>query len=133
MDARIARPNPVEEFTTPERCSILEVWNDPTDSAASIVLARVRPGVVTQLHRLNGVTERYVIVEGAGLVRVGDHLCERVSRGDIVVIPAGMPQQITNEGTEDLLFYCVCARRVSVLKATRRSNHPRRASARPQP
>lgn len=113
MDARINRPNRASEFMTPERCSILEVWNDPADSAASIALARVRPGVTTQLHCLNDVTERYLIVDGTGLIKVGDHLCEPVASGDVVMIPAGISQQITNTGTRDLLFYCVCAPRFS--------------------
>jgi len=98
---------------TPERCIILEVWNDPADTAGSIALARVEPGVTTQLHRLNGITERYLVVAGAGMVKVGDHLREPVLSGDVVVIPAGTPQQITNTGTEDLQFYCVCSPRFS--------------------
>jgi mannose-6-phosphate isomerase-like protein (cupin superfamily) len=113
MDARIVRPDRASEFMTPERCIILEAWNDPSDAAASIALARVAPGVTTQLHRLNGVAERYLMVEGAGTVRVGDRLSEPVSPGDVVAIPAGMSQQITNTGTDDLLFYCVCTPRFS--------------------
>ena len=111
MDARIVRPDRASEFMTPERCSILEVWNDPADTAASIALARVEPGISTQLHRLNGVTERYLVVEGAGTVKVGDRLCEPVAPGNLVVIPAGMSQQITNTGPGDLLFYCICTPR----------------------
>jgi len=111
MEARIVRPDRASEFMTPERCTILEIWNDPEDTAASIALARVGPGVTTQLHRLNGVTERYLIVEGAGTVKVGDRLCEPVAPGDLVLIPPGMPQQITNTGTGDLSFYCVCTPR----------------------
>jgi mannose-6-phosphate isomerase-like protein (cupin superfamily) len=34
-----------------------------------------------------------------------------VHPGDVVVIPAGTQQQITNEGTSDLVFYCVCSPR----------------------
>ena len=34
-----------------------------------------------------------------------------VGPGDVVVIPAGVPQQITNVGDADLVFYCVCTPR----------------------
>jgi hypothetical protein len=57
MKPQVVRPDRAQEFMTPERCSILELWNDPTDSLASMVLARVAPGITTQLHRLDGVTE----------------------------------------------------------------------------
>ena len=88
MDAQIVRPDPASEFMTPERCSVLEVWNDPSDSSASMALARVEPKITTQLHRLNGVSERYLIVQDTGMVRVGQNLFEGVSQGDAVLIPA---------------------------------------------
>ena len=113
MDPRINRPNRASEFMTPERCSILESWNDAADADASIALARVKSGVTTQLHRLNKVTERYLIVEGSGAVMVGDELHEPVLPGDVVIIPPGTSQQITNTAAQDLLFYCVCTPRFS--------------------
>ena len=66
------------------------------------------PGITTQLHRLRGVDERYVIVSGRGLVRVGTLAPTKVGPGDIVVIPADVSQQITNDGAADLIFYCIC-------------------------
>ncbi len=106
----IRHPNPAEELATRERCSILESWNDESDRAVSIARARVKPGVTTQLHTVT-VDERYVIVGGRGVVAVGDLAAEEVRPGDVVVIPAGTPQQITNTGTGDLVFYCVCSPR----------------------
>jgi len=111
MKSTIARPDESSEFFTAERCSILEVWNDACDSAASIARARVAPGITTQPHRLHGVVERYLIVEGSGFVRVGDSTEQAVAPGDIVVIPAEATQQITNTGESDLVFYCVCSPR----------------------
>ena len=104
----IHHPDLNTEFLTPERCSILESWNNPADGSVSIARARVAPGVTTQWHRLRGVDERYVIVAGSGLVRTGTLAPEKVGPGDIVAIPAGVPQQITNDGGTDLIFYCVC-------------------------
>src|SRR5678816_2979358 len=60
----IAKFKPETEFATPERCHIVELINLPEDADCSIARARVQPGVVTQLHSLRGVTERYVIVQG---------------------------------------------------------------------
>jgi mannose-6-phosphate isomerase-like protein (cupin superfamily) len=65
--------------------------------------------VTTELHSLD-VDERYVIAAGRGVVQVGE-LRAAVEPGDVVVIPAGVPQRVTNEGGEDLVFYCVCSPR----------------------
>lgn len=111
MNPTVARPDESREFSTTERCSILEVWNDVRDSAASIARARVAPGITTQPHRLHGVVERYLIIEGSGFVRVGASIEEAIAPGDVVVIPAEVTQQITNTGDSDLVFYCVCTPR----------------------
>jgi len=110
LRAVIRHPNPAEEVTTRERCSILESWNDDSDPSVSIARARVDPGVTTQPHTVD-VDERYVIVEGRGVVTIGDLPSEEVKPGDVVVIPAGTPQRITNTGSVDLVFYCVCSPR----------------------
>ena len=108
MRPTIHRPDSTSEFLTPERCWILEAWNHSDDDSVSIARARVTPGVTTQWHRLRGVNERYVIISGSGLVRTGTLVHTEVGPGDIVVIPAGTPQQILNDGGADLIFYCIC-------------------------
>jgi mannose-6-phosphate isomerase-like protein (cupin superfamily) len=47
------------------------------------------------------------------MVKVAQELTERVSAGDAVIIPAGAPQQVSNIGENDLLFYCICTPRFS--------------------
>lgn len=111
MELQILRGRPGDEFATPERCLIVELLNRPEDGSVSLARARVPPGVTTQRHRLVGVDERYVITEGEGEVEVGRRGRERVGAGDIVVIPSGTPQRITNVGPGDLVFYCVCTPR----------------------
>jgi mannose-6-phosphate isomerase-like protein (cupin superfamily) len=74
----------------------------------SIARARVGAGVVTALHRLNGVAERYLIVFGAGRVELGWQDPIEVAEGDVVRIPPDTPQRIANTGTGDLVFYCIC-------------------------
>ncbi len=111
MKSQVIVSNTSNEFFTPERCWILEVVNVPDDKAASIARARVEPGVTTQLHRLNGIDERYVVIAGKGIVQVGDSIKQVVEPGDAVVIPSGTPQQIANTGNSNLLFYCICSPR----------------------
>lgn len=109
MRAEIRKPQAATEFETEERCHILEIANDPGDEFVSIARARVDPGVATAWHYLTGVSERYLIVAGLGRVELGGLEPVDVSAGDIVRIPPGTPQRITNTGTTDLIFYCICA------------------------
>jgi len=111
MHATVAHPDESTEFSTPERCSILESWNDASDSAVSIACARVAPGATTQWHRLHGVVERYLIIRGSGFAEVGDAIAQTVGPGDVVVIPSEVSQRIRNAGTDDLVFYCICSPR----------------------
>ena len=100
-----------KEYLTEERCYILELSNDPDDPAVSIARARVTPGETTRWHRVIETEERYVIVSGQGLVEVGDDIRSSVSTGDVVRIPAGTRQRITNTGEVDLVFLCICTPR----------------------
>ena len=102
---------PGDEYFFEEGCHILELSNSPDDPAVSIARTRVEPGVTTRLHRLDGTTERYVMLEGRGAVRVGDLPPRGVGPGDVVIIPQGCPQQITNTGSADLVFLAVCTPR----------------------
>lgn len=72
MKPRITHNEATPEYFFEEGCYITEWWNSREDAAVSIARARVEPGVTTRIHRLKGVTERYVILEGTGVVRVGD-------------------------------------------------------------
>ena len=100
-----------KEYFFFEGCYINELSNDSHDSDVSIAQARVCPGVTTQWHRLNATTERYDILEGEGLVELGDNQAELVSAGDIVIIPPLTPQRITNNGGCDLIFLAICSPR----------------------
>ena len=111
MQAEIRRADPSKEFPTHENCFILEMSNDAGDPDVSIARARVRPGVTTDWHRLDGIVERYVIVRGRGRVEVADLPSTIVAEGDVVRIPANVAQRITNIGDEDLVFLCICTPR----------------------
>lgn len=107
----IVKSSSAKESFTPERCWISETWNSHEDENLSIAHARVEPGITTALHYLEGVNERYLITAGKGLVEVDDLETTEVGKGDVVVIPTGSSQRITNIGETDLVFYCICTPR----------------------
>ncbi|MFN0020261.1 MAG: cupin domain-containing protein [Pirellulaceae bacterium] len=108
MNASIQPYRPGSEFYTSEGCYITEFCNSPLDNEASIARARVEPGVSTRWHRLTGISERYVILEGRGLMEVGDLPPTEVGPGDVILIPPLCRQRIKNIGESDLVFLCVC-------------------------
>lgn len=96
------------EYSTAERCRIVELLGRAEDGTCSIARVRVEAGVTTQLHALSGVAERYVILEGTGLMEIGRGSSFAVGPLDVVCIPAGEAQRITNTGSSDLTFLCIC-------------------------
>jgi len=82
------------------------------DTAADFHAPAIEPGITTQLHLLS-VFEWSVIESGHGLMRVGDETPFPVGPGDAVTIPKNAPQQITNNGQEDLCFSSDCVPRFS--------------------
>lgn len=98
------------EVWTSERCFIEELLNDPAQPDVSVARCRVEPGITTELHTLD-VLEWYVIERGQGLMRVGDAAPWTVGPGGKIEIPAFSPQQVTNCGSSDLVFLCICVPR----------------------
>ena len=99
------------EFFTIEGCHILELSNARDDSEVSIARVRVEPGVTTRWHRLVGIAERYVILEGKGNIEIGSLSSREVAAGDVILIPPMSPQRISNAGSADLTFLAVCSPR----------------------
>ena len=107
LRAGVTRFDPDREYFTEERCHIL-VTDASGDRDVSLARARVEPGVTTAWHSLTGVDERYYMLAGEGTIQVGDEPGVPVGPGDVVAIPAGVRQRITNTGDTDLTFLCVC-------------------------
>lgn len=105
----ITKFNPPSEFFIDEGAHIIEM--DSGEAECSIARARVKPGVTTQWHSLTDTIERYVMLEGTGRVEIGNEPPTDVHPMDTVTIPAGMRQRITNTGTSDLIFLCICTPR----------------------
>jgi mannose-6-phosphate isomerase-like protein (cupin superfamily) len=105
MKPKIVKANALKETPTYERCFITENYSAENISIAQV---RVKPGITTMAHHLVGVNEIYLVTSGEGQVDVGDLQPTRVTSGDIIVIPAGASQRISNIGKSDLVFYCIC-------------------------
>lgn len=111
MTPTIKPIRPETEYFFTEGCHILEHSNSEDDPAVSIARARLEPGRTTRWHRLRGTTERYVILEGEGVVEIGELAPTTVKPGDTVTIPPLCRQRITNGGTIDLIFLAICSPR----------------------
>ena len=97
-----------KEFFITEGCHIIELLQAEDDPYLSIARARLEPGMTTRWHRLTGLIERYVILEGRGLVEVGQLPAQEVLPGDVILIPAECRQRISNTGQSALLFLAIC-------------------------
>ncbi len=105
LKPKIVKANSLKETSTSERALIAENYST---EGISIAQARIKPGITTMAHHLDGVNEIYLITSGKGQVDVGDIKPTEVTKGDLVVIPAGASQRISNIGKTDLVFYCIC-------------------------
>ncbi len=106
--AGLRRPKAEDERLTRERCYIHTLVGRGEPGAVSIALARVEPGVTTELHRLRGTDERYLVISGRGRMVVGESEME-IGAKDVVLIPADVAQCVESLGPADLEFYCVCS------------------------
>ena len=110
MKPTIIKANNLKETATYERCSVAENYHS---EKVSVARATVKPGVTTVAHHLEGIEEIYLITRGQGLVKVGDLAPMKVEEGDVIIIPEGSSQKISNIGREDLVFTCICTPRFS--------------------
>ena len=111
MNEYVRKLRKSEEYYFKEGCFIIEVSNSDQDEAASIARARVAVDGQTAWHWLTETFERYVITRGQGKVEVGAAPATEVSEGDVVLIPPGTRQRITNTGQSDLEFLAICTPR----------------------
>ena len=110
MKPKVVKADSLKEYFTPEGCFIYQNWGlaSEGDKKVSIARARVEPGVTTKVHHLKGIQEIYLITNGIGKVQIGTLEPEKVTEGDVIIIPPNASQLIANIGKTDLIFYCVC-------------------------
>ena len=111
MKPEIKKCDLSREYYFDEGCYITELSNTSDDASVSIARARLEVGKTTKWHSLSGITERYVILQGAGRVEVGELKPQEVGIGDVVIIPPEERQRITNVGEESLIFLAICSPR----------------------
>lgn len=109
-DPRI-HPQPPSEYWFEEGCHILEWHNREDDPAVSVARARVAAGDRTRWHRLQGITERYLILQGEGRVEIEGLPPQQLGPGAVAVIPPGCAQRITATGEHELVFIALCTPR----------------------
>lgn len=100
----------LEVYTTKDGSIIRELMHPKVHGNANQSLAEaiVPVGFMTFLHRHLHSEEIYHILEGEGLMTVGEEQFE-VKAGDTICIPPGTPHQIQNIGKIPLRFLCCCA------------------------
>lgn len=108
----------------PEGLLVREVVNTPAQPELSVATCIVEPGVTTALHSLQ-VRERVRVLEGRGFYEL-DGERRDVKRGDIVDIPPGVRQRVTNTTRDELVLVCTCTPRFTTAKYMRHAAAIRR-------
>lgn len=97
-----------EEFVAGDNTLLREILHPAKaeiELRYSLAHATLRPGDTSLPHRLN-TSEVYYILQGEGLMRIGDET-EIVRPGLTVYIPPCAIQSIENIGKDDLTFLCI--------------------------
>jgi mannose-6-phosphate isomerase-like protein (cupin superfamily) len=99
-----------EPFTTKDGSEIRELlaWRNSCIRNQTIAEARVPVGKATAPHCHVKTEEIYYILEGEGVMRIGDD-SRAVGPGDAIAIPPGAIHAIRNRGQVVLKFLCCCA------------------------
>jgi mannose-6-phosphate isomerase-like protein (cupin superfamily) len=74
----------------------------------SLAEATVQPGMKTAMHRHNVTEEIYHVMQGQGMMTLGDEQFA-VTVGDTICIAPGMPHCIANTGDAPLRILCACS------------------------
>ena len=100
----------VPAFTTKDGSEIRELLahRNSCIRAQSLAEARLAPGAMTTTHFHRHTEEIYYILEGTGVMRIGQQT-RPVMVGDAIAIPPGEQHQIRNTGASVLKFLCCCA------------------------
>ena len=100
----------VQPFTTKDGSEIRELlaYRNSCIEKQSLAEAMLPPGAATQEHYHPKTEEIYYVLEGTGLMRIGDEE-QDVKPGDAIAIPPGQRHTILNNGDMPLRFLCCCA------------------------
>ena len=104
------RRGEIDAFDTKDGSSIRELMHPRAHGceAQSLAEATVKPQARTALHRHRTSEELYHVVDGVGLMTLGEREFE-VRAGDTVCIRPGTAHRIVNLGRGPLRLLCCCA------------------------
>ena len=99
----------VPAFVTKDGSEIRELlaYRNSSIGQQSLAEARLPPGASTTPHYHRATEEIYYLLAGQAHMRIGEETRD-VGPGDAIAIPPGNIHQITNNGSETLLFLCTC-------------------------
>ncbi len=100
----------VKPFTTKDGSEIRELlaYRNSSIQQQSPAEARLAPGETTTPHCHHRTEEIYCILEGEGLMLVGEQK-RSVGPGDVIAIRPGQVHQLSNTGGGVLKLLCCCA------------------------
>ena len=106
----VIQRNASTPFVTKDGSEIRELMAYRNSCIRNLSLAEaILPvGAATQEHHHTGTDEIYYILQGRGLMCVGDEK-RTVGPLDAIAIPANQSHNIVNTGSEPLVFLCCCA------------------------
>jgi mannose-6-phosphate isomerase-like protein (cupin superfamily) len=108
----IINRNDVPSFITKDKSEIREIMAPANSSikGQSLAEAIVYPGDTTAAHIHKTSEEIYYILKGQGIMwQDGEERPVKV--GDAIANLPGVPHRITNNGSEPLVFLCICTPR----------------------
>ena len=85
---------------------IIHPKNDGVRMSYSLAQASLKVGESSVPHYLVNQTELYYFLKGEGKIVI-DGEQQKVSRGDVVLVPKGATQHIDNQGNSVLEFLCI--------------------------
>lgn len=106
----ITHRDEITPFTTKDGSEIRELLAHRNSCMAnqSLAEATVPLGATTDMHYHPKAEEIYYVLEGTGLMRLGEEE-SFVRPGDAIAIPPGTPHNIRNDSEIPLRFLCCCA------------------------
>lgn len=96
-------------FEAGDQTRLTEVYHPKNDEHIklpySLAFASIKVGNKSLLHRLKQ-EEMYIFTQGVGSITIGKNNF-KVEKGTHILVPGGVDQEVTNEGSEALEFYCI--------------------------
>lgn len=96
-------------FEAGDHTILTEVYHPKNDEHIklpySLAFASIKVGNKSLLHRLEQ-EEMYIFTQGVGTIKIGRNKV-KVEKGTHILVPGGIDQEVINEGSLALEFYCI--------------------------